>query len=51
MMAMRKQIGVYKYWYTPVLVRDHHVVFDNCPDEITDMLNYATEQSNEVKLE
>ena len=51
MMAMRKQIGVYKYWYTPVLERDHHVDFDTCPDEITEMLNYATEQTNEVKLE
>ena len=47
------QIGVYDYWYTPELERDHHVDWSRCPDEVKEMLDYAVgrEQTNEVKLE
>ena len=47
------QIGVYDYWYTPELERDHHVDWSRCPAEVKEMLDYAVGrvQTNEVKLE
>ena len=53
MLELRHQIGVYDYWYTPELERDHHVDWSKCPDEVKEMLDYAVgrEQTNEVKLE
>ena len=43
----------YQYWYTPELVTDHHVDWDNCPEEVLVMLDNAidSEQESEVKLE
>lgn len=37
----------YRYWYTPVMERDHHVDWESCPERVTVMLNEATGQGYE----
>ena len=37
----RDRIGSYDYWYTPTFAGDIHVSFDNVPEDVQSMLDYA----------
>ena len=39
----------YRYWYTPHLEIDHHVDWDDCPDEVRQMLSEATGEDFSIK--
>ncbi len=40
----------YDYWYTVDVKRDHHVDFENVPEEISEMLNYCRPSENDLQL-
>ena len=37
----RDRIGSYDYWYTPTFAGDIHVSFENVPEDVQSMLDYA----------
>lgn len=39
--AERDRIGSYDYWYTPTFAGDIHVSFDDVPEDVQSMLDYA----------
>lgn len=39
--AERDEIGAYDYWYTPKFAGDIHVNFDDVPEDVQSMLDYA----------
>lgn len=39
--AERDRIGMYDYWYTPTFAGDIHVSFDDVPEDVQSMLDYA----------
>lgn len=41
----------YDYWYTVSLERDHHVNFNNVPENIADMLDVCQPNQLEMKME
>ncbi|MDJ0305660.1 MULTISPECIES: hypothetical protein [Dehalobacter] len=40
----------YDYWYTIDIERDHHVDFENVPEEICEMLNYCRPSENDLQM-
>lgn len=40
----------YDYWYTVDVERDHHMDFENVPEEICEMLNYCSPSENDLQM-
>lgn len=40
----------YDYWYTVDLARDHHVDFENAPEEICEMREYCRSDGNGLQM-
>lgn len=40
----------YDYWYTVDLARDHHVDFENAPEEICEMREYCRSDENGLQM-
>lgn len=50
MASERKKIGAYDYWYTPDYYGDIHSDKSNASKEVLEMLDYAREQRQGIKL-
>jgi hypothetical protein len=45
-----KNFVPYDYWYTVDLARDHHVDFENAPEEICEMREYCLSGENDLQM-